>query len=88
MSKRLQIHQWSNETIRKVVRENWVVRGGHVRKVVDMMVTPRVVAEVRRHFDCPLLEGAELEDQGGEGTSLTHWEKRILEVSNLICICC
>ena len=45
-----------------------------------MMVTPRVVAEVRRHFNCNQLEGAELEDQGGEGTALTHWEKRILEV--------
>lgn len=76
---RLQIHQWSNETIRKVERPNWSVRGGHVTKVVDMMVTPRVVAEVRAHFDCNKLEGAELEDQGGEGTALTHWEKRILE---------
>jgi len=75
----LQIHQWSNETIRKVVRENWSVRGGHVNKVVDMMVTPRVIAEVRAHFNCNKLEGAELEDQGGEGTALTHWEKRILE---------
>lgn len=77
---RLQIHQWSNETIRKVIRDNWSVRNGHVRKEIDMMVTPRVVAEVRRHFNCNQLEGAELEDQGGEGTALTHWEKRILEV--------
>lgn len=45
-----------------------------------MMVTPRVVEEVREHFNCSILEGAELEDQGGEGTALTHWEKRILEV--------
>ena len=27
------------------------------------MVTPRVVQEVRTHFGCPNLEGAELEDQ-------------------------
>ena len=27
------------------------------------MVTPRVVEEVRNHFGCPDLEGAELEDQ-------------------------
>jgi hypothetical protein len=27
------------------------------------MVTPRVVEEVRAHFGCPTLEGAELEDQ-------------------------
>ena len=46
-----------------------------------MMVTPRVAAEARLHFNCSELEGAELEDQGGEGTALTHWEKRILEVN-------
>lgn len=45
-----------------------------------MMVTPRVKEEAQRHFNCSKLEGAELEDQGGEGTALTHWEKRILEV--------
>ena len=28
-----------------------------------MVVTPAVVREVRRHFECPDLEGAELEDQ-------------------------
>lgn len=46
-----------------------------------MMVTPRVTKEIRDHFSCQKLEGAELEDQGGEGTALTHWEKRVLEVS-------
>lgn len=46
----------------------------------SLQVTPRVVEEVRDHFGCDQLEGAELEDQGGEGTALTHWEKRILEV--------
>ncbi len=47
---------------------------------MSMMVTPKVVEEVRRHFNCSELEGAELEDQGEEGTALTHWEKRIFEV--------
>lgn len=51
-----------------------------------LKVTPRVVQEVRDHFGCDQLEGAELEDQGGEGTALTHWEKRILEVrQSVIC---
>lgn len=45
------------------------------------MVLPRVVEEVRRHFGCDDLEGAELEDQGEEGTAMTHWEKRVFEVS-------
>lgn len=45
-----------------------------------MIVTPRVRAEVQAHFNCPELEGAELEDQGEDGTALTHWEKRVFEV--------
>ena len=53
--------------IKRIVRPDWMVRGGLVRKEVHMMVTPRVVEEVRRHFNCSTLEGAELEDQGGEG---------------------
>jgi leishmanolysin-like peptidase len=64
---RLQIHQWSNATIKRIIREKWAVKGGSIKKNVDMMVTPRVVEEVRRHFNCSELEGAELEDQGGEG---------------------
>ncbi|TNN69600.1 Leishmanolysin-like peptidase [Liparis tanakae] len=35
--------------------------------------------EARRHFNCPILEGMELENQGGTGTELNHWEKRLLE---------
>mmetsp|Transcript_58955 Transcript_58955/g.138645 ORF Transcript_58955/g.138645 Transcript_58955/m.138645 type:complete len:725 (+) Transcript_58955:210-2384(+) len=43
----------------------------------EAIVTPAVQRAVRAHFDCPALEGAELEDAGGEGTQLSHWEKRI-----------
>lgn len=79
LNEKLQIHQWSNTTIRRITRENWAVKGGTIKKTMDMMVTPRVVEEVRKHFNCSELEGAELEDQGGEGTALTHWEKRVFE---------
>ncbi|KAL8183199.1 UNVERIFIED_CONTAM: hypothetical protein K2H54_022957, partial [Gekko kuhli] len=41
----------------------------------------RNAEEARKHFDCPILEGMELENQGGMGTELNHWEKRLLEVS-------
>ena len=34
----------------------------------------------RIHFNCSTLEGVQLEDQGGSGTALSHWESRILEV--------
>ncbi|XP_050084903.1 leishmanolysin-like peptidase [Anopheles aquasalis] len=79
LNEKFQIHQWSEDTIRKVVRTDWAVRGGTINRTIDMFVTPRVVKEVRDHFGCQKLEGAELEDQGGEGTALTHWEKRVLE---------
>jgi len=68
--------------IRSVVRSNWLVHGGGMNREVQMMVTPRVVEEVRSHFGCRDLEGAELEDQGEEGTALTHWEKRVFEASS------
>ena len=74
-----QVRQWADTTIRRVSRE-WKVRGGVMEKVTQLLVTPRVVREVRSHFGCPTLEGAELEDQGGDGTALTHWEKRIFQV--------
>jgi leishmanolysin-like peptidase len=48
---------------------------------LQVVVTPRVREEVQRHYKCDQLSGAELEDQGEEGTALTHWEKRLFEVS-------
>ncbi|ETN75894.1 hypothetical protein NECAME_12068 [Necator americanus] len=49
---------------------------------VFMVVTPKVREEARKYFNCPDLEGAELEDQGGAGTAGVHWEKRVLEIKN------
>ena len=65
--------------IRKETRE-WKVRNVTMRKDVQVVVTPRVREEVQRHYGCQALSGAELEDQGEEGTALTHWEKRLFEV--------
>ncbi|XP_023192637.1 leishmanolysin-like peptidase isoform X1 [Xiphophorus maculatus] len=76
----LGLYQWSEAVIRRVSRL-WDIRGGEmVRHHVHVLVTPRVVEEARRHFSCPILEGMELENQGGTGTELNHWEKRLLEV--------
>ncbi|KAL0808932.1 hypothetical protein ABMA28_012593 [Loxostege sticticalis] len=79
LDEELQIHKWSDRVVKNVTRKNWMIRGGYMERTFHMMVTPRVVKEVRDHFNCSLLEGAELEDQGGDGTALTHWEKRIFE---------
>ena len=35
----------------------------------------------RDHFNCSTLEGMELENQGGSLTAISHWEKRLVEVS-------
>ncbi len=48
----------------EVTRE-WGVRGGVKQRTVHLVVTPAVVREARAHFNCPDLEGAELEDQVG-----------------------
>lgn len=79
LNEELQTRQWSERVIRKETR-HWKVRGGYTTKEVLVVVTPKVVEEVRRHYGCDSLSGAELEDQGEEGTALTHWEKRLFEV--------
>ncbi|KAE8581715.1 hypothetical protein XENTR_v10024914 [Xenopus tropicalis] len=72
-------YQWSNKVVRMVQRV-WDVRGQKtLPHNVFLLVTPRVTEEARKHFDCPILEGMELENQGGIGTELNHWEKRLLE---------
>ncbi|XGW16745.1 hypothetical protein V3C99_001856 [Haemonchus contortus] len=72
-------YDWDRSTITTVLREDWWTGEGRVIHPIHMMVTPRVVEEARRHFACDSLEGAELENQGGDGTALTHWEKRVFE---------
>lgn len=65
------------QTVKVVTRDDWLTRSGTVRHNVLLMVTPRVKEEAQKHFSCSTLEGAELENQGGEGTELAHWEKRL-----------
>lgn len=79
LNEKLQTRQWSDKVIKTIVRKNWMVHDGTIDKTIQVMVTPRVVQEVRQHFNCSQLEGAELEDQGEDGTAITHWEKRVFE---------
>ncbi|XP_039762787.1 leishmanolysin-like peptidase isoform X2 [Pararge aegeria] len=79
LDEELQIHKWSDRVVKNITRKKWMIRGGYMERTFHMIVTPRVVKEVRDHFNCSELEGAELEDQGGDGTALTHWEKRVFE---------
>ncbi|ESL07722.1 surface protease GP63 [Trypanosoma rangeli SC58] len=47
------------------------VRG---KREVWVITSPRVKALARQYYNCPTLEGMELEDGHGGGTDLSHWE--------------
>ncbi|XP_022336666.2 leishmanolysin-like peptidase [Crassostrea virginica] len=70
---------WSDRVMKEVVRYGWKTANGRKDRNVRLIVTPAVQREARRHFNCPTLEGAEVENQGIYGTSVTHWEKRLFE---------
>jgi len=38
----------------------------------------RVLQKVRQHFNCPTIEGIQLEDQGEEAVAGNHWEPRYM----------
>lgn len=42
--------------------------------------TPRVLQEVRQHFNCSTLEGARLEALGGPGSAGSHWAYSLFQV--------
>ncbi|XP_041459036.1 leishmanolysin-like peptidase [Lytechinus variegatus] len=74
----LGLYQWSENVIRSVTRTDWDVSQGQIDYTVKMLVTRKVVEEARAHFQCPSLEGIEVENHGGTGTEITHFEKRLL----------
>lgn len=73
------MYEASNRVVQNVKRSNWKIGNKRITRNIKMLITPKVLAEVRKHFNCSTLEGAELEDQGDIGTRLTHWEKRVFE---------
>jgi hypothetical protein len=47
---------------------------------VPSLITPNLQREVRDFFGCDSLAGAELEDDGGVGSAITHLETRLFQV--------
>jgi len=43
-----------------------------------LVTSPKVVATAKSHFGCSKIIGVELENQGGPGTALAHWEMRTM----------
>lgn len=52
---------------------------------VSFIQSPQVRAAARRHFDCPAMPGAALEDDLGRGSSGSHWEMRLFRVRPAPC---
>jgi hypothetical protein len=42
----------------------------------QQLIMPGVLSWIRTYFNCSTLTGAQLEDGGGPGTVLSHWEKK------------
>ncbi|XP_018651919.1 leishmanolysin-2 (M08 family) [Schistosoma mansoni] len=68
----------SKSTVTKVQRI-WVSAVSTTIRTVDAFVLPNVLAEARAHFNCPTMDGMDLENDGGSGTAFVHFEKRITE---------
>jgi hypothetical protein len=45
----------------------------------SVVLSKQVVATVQDFFQCKAMRGAETEDDGGDGSSQSHWEQRIFE---------
>ena len=43
-----------------------------------LITSPNVLKAAKKHFGCSEIEGIELENQGGSGTSGSHWESRVM----------
>lgn len=52
--------------------------GGLKSSTYNIITIPDVVNYARSYFNCPTLPGVPLENEGGEGTAGSHWEKTFL----------
>ncbi len=43
--------------------------------MVSKLVTPKLIAEAKNHFNCDSINGIYLEDEGGETSEASHFEK-------------
>lgn len=48
-----------------------------IEKGKSYVVAPSVLKIGQQHFGCPFLKRLPLEDEGGEGTYGTHWERKV-----------
>lgn len=49
----------------------------------SMIITPTVVKETQAQFNCDRVPGAALENEGGQGSAMAHWEYRWFQVGEI-----
>nr|CAH8853228.1 unnamed protein product [Trichobilharzia regenti] len=67
-----------SESTVKLINRPWISAVGSFSKQFLAFVTPQLLAEGRKHYNCPNLDGIDIENEGGEGTVGTHFEKRVV----------
>ncbi|KAK4467426.1 hypothetical protein MN116_009072 [Schistosoma mekongi] len=65
----------SENTVRRIDRP-WVSAAGSFTKSFMSFVTPAILEEGRKHYNCRELDGIDIENEGGQGTQGSHFEKR------------
>ena len=43
-----------------------------------IITTPKVLEVAKQYFSCGDIQGVELENQGGDGSAGSHWERTVL----------
>jgi len=46
-------------------------------KTINYLITPGVVSQAQKHFDCSSMDAVPLEEFGGSGTAGSHFERRL-----------
>ncbi|VDO74341.1 unnamed protein product [Schistosoma curassoni] len=73
----------SEITVKRIARP-WLTAAGSFIKTFSSFVTPTLLAVGRKHYNCPNLDGIDIENEGGEGTAGSHFDKRTVGVSKAI----
>ena len=69
---------WEKHYIPVMNGENFVMKK-EVNGINRTLITsPNVLKAAKKHFGCSEIDGIELENQGGSGTSGSHWESRVM----------
>ncbi|KAK4470670.1 hypothetical protein MN116_006202 [Schistosoma mekongi] len=67
-----------SENVVTEVMRNWRSARTAITRKTAAFVLPNVLNFARNHFNCPNLDGVDLENEGSSATYMTHFEKRVV----------